>query len=257
MNGSRKGFPPFDKLRANGCLCGSIFVVMFSYNLPNAKAVFIHDNLDDLSLAVAQRIAELAAQAIAAHGIFHVALAGGETPRHCYKKLRHLPVDWKHVQVYFGDERCLPVGDSQRNDRMAGEALLEHIAIPPGNLHTIPAELGANQAAARYAAVLEQAMPLDLVLLGMGEDGHTASLFPDSPAMTSAAPVVAVFDAPKPPAERVSLGMRTLNAARCKIFLISGAGKQGALEQIASGKLLPAAHVAAAEWYLDRAALPA
>ena len=230
---------------------------MTSYNLPNARAVFIHDNLDDLSLAVAQRIAGLAAQAIAAHGVFHVALAGGETPRRCYEKLRDLTIDWAHVQIYFGDERCLPVGDSQRNDRMAFDTLLKHVAIPSASIHAIPAELGAREAAARYAAVLEQAMPLDLVLLGMGEDGHTASLFPDNPAAASAAPVVAVFDAPKPPAERISLGMRTLNAARCKIFLISGAGKRGALEQMASGKLLPAAHVAAAEWHLDRAALPA
>lgn len=225
--------------------------------LPNAQAIVVHDNPDELSAVVAQRVAELAAQAIAARGVFHVALAGGGTPRRCYEKLRDLTVDWTHVQVYFGDERCLPDGDAQRNDRMAFDTLLKHVAIPPDNIHAIPAELGAREAAARYAAVLADIKRLDLALLGMGEDGHTASLFPDNPAAASAAPVVPVFGAPKPPAERVSLGMSTLNAARCKILLVTGAGKREVLAQIASGKLLPAARVAAAEWHLDRAALPA
>lgn len=226
-------------------------------DLPNARAIVVHDDPEELSAAVAQRIADMAAQAIAARGVFHVALAGGETPRRCYEKLRDLAVDWAHVQVYFDDERCLPDGDVQRNDRMVSDALLKHVAIPPDNIHAIPAELGAREAAVRYAAVLADIERLDLALLGMGEDGHTASLFPDNPATASAVPVVPVFGAPKLPAERVSLGMSTLNAARCKIFLITGAGKRKALEQMASGKLLPAAHVAAAEWHLDRAALPA
>lgn len=225
-------------------------------DLPNAQTVFVYDDPEGLSTAVAQRVAELAAQAIAARGVFHLALAGGETPRRCYEKLRQLPVDWIHVQVYFGDERCLPVGDTRRNDRMASEALLEHIAIPPANIHAIPAELGAREAAVRYAAVLENAAPLDLVLLGMGEDGHIASLFPGNPATGSTAIVVPVFDAPKPPAERVSLGMGALNTAQQRIFMVAGAGKRDALEQILLGKSLPAARVVAAEWHLDHAALP-
>lgn len=229
---------------------------MNSADLPNAQAVVVHDDPEGLSAAVAQRVAELAAQAIAARGVFHLALAGGETPRRCYEKLRYLPVDWTHVQVYFGDERCLPVGDAGRNDHMAREALLEHVAIPPDNIHAIPAELGAHEAAARYAAVLENAAPLDLALLGMGEDGHIASLFPGNPATGSTAATVPVFNAPKPPAERVSLGLDTLNTARQRIFLVAGAGKRDALEQILQGKSLPAARVAAAEWHLDRVALP-
>ena len=225
-------------------------------DLPNAQAVFVHDDLDELCAAVAQRIAELAAQAIAARGVFHVALAGGETPRRCYEKLRDLTIDWVHVQVYFGDERCLPSGDAQRNDRMAFDTLLKHVAIPPGNIHVIPAELGAREAAAHYAAVLADIERLDLTLLGMGEDGHTASLFPDNPAAASTASVVSVFNAPKPPAERVSLGMSTLNAARHRIFLVAGAGKRDALGRILREEPLPAALIAATEWHLDRAALP-
>jgi 6-phosphogluconolactonase len=225
-------------------------------NLPNAQAVFIHDNPDDLSLAVAQRIATSAAQAIAARGVFHLVLAGGETPRRCYEKLRSLAIDWAHVQLYLGDERCLPKGDVQRNETMIRATLLEHIVIQPDNIHFIPAELGAPAAAAAYAAMLEKIAVLDMVLLGMGEDGHTASLFPDNPATESAALAVPVFNSPKPPPERVSLGINTLSNARQKLFLVAGAGKRNALEQMSRGVLLPAARVANAEWHIDRAALP-
>lgn len=255
--------------------------------LPNALGVIVHDNLDGLSADVAQRIAFEAKEAIAARGAFLIALAGGETPRRCYERLRHLPIEWSKVQVYFGDERCLPRGDVQRNDSMACEALLKHVAIPSANVHAIPAECGAKAAAAEYAAVLKQPLrhggaepigvggaarqllpqsadsvsnvsqlPLDLVLLGMGEDGHTASLFPDNPATENVAAVVAVFDAPKPPPERVSLGMATLNAARVKMFLVAGAGKRDALQRIAQGVQLPAGRIVGAEWHVDKAAWP-
>lgn len=229
---------------------------MSTYNLPNAQAVFIHDDLDDLSLVVAQRIAVSSAQAIASRGVFHLVLAGGETPRRCYEKLRDLAIDWTLVKLYIGDERCLPKGDAQRNDTMIRATLLEHIAIPPANVNFIPSELGAHTAAAAYTAVLERVAVPDMVLLGMGEDGHTASLFPDNPATESAALAVPVFNSPKPPPERVSLGMNTLNAARQKIFLVAGAGKRSALEQMSRGVLLPAARVADAEWHIERAALP-
>ncbi|MDZ4202440.1 MAG: 6-phosphogluconolactonase [Gallionella sp.] len=223
-------------------------------NLPGAKAIVVHADAQALAAAAAQRIAELAAQAITARGVFHLALAGGETPRRCYEQLRVMPVDWRHVRIYFGDERCLPSGDAQRNDTMAREALLNHIVIPPENVHAIAAELGASGAAAEYAARLPSR--LDLVLLGMGEDGHTASLFPGNPATESGENAVPVFGAPKPPPERVSLGMAVLNGAREKLFLVAGAGKCGALQRIARGEALPAARITGAEWHMDRAAWP-
>lgn len=214
----------------------------------------LYEDLSALSHAVALRIAELAGNAIAARGAFHLALAGGSTPRRCYEYLRELPVDWAQVHIYFGDERCLPVGDAERNDTMAREALLKHVAIPTENIHAIAAESGAVLAAAAYAHVLPAR--LDLVLLGLGEDGHTASLFPGNPANDLAAAVVAVFDAPKPPPERVSLGMSTLNAARHKLFLVAGVGKREPLERIVQGCPLPAAKISGAEWHMDRAAWP-
>ena len=215
-----------------------------------------HDNAADLAVSVARRVAEVAAQAIRDRGEFRLALAGGETPRRCYEQLRHLPIDWVHVQIFFGDERCLPVGDAQRNDTMACVALLDHVAIPPTHLHCIAAERGALDAARHYAGLLNNGAPLDLVLLGMGEDGHTASLFPGNPATESKDAAVAVFDAPKLPSQRVSLGLNTLQQARQRIFLVAGAGKRAALQAIIDGAALPAARVGLAEWHVDRAAMP-
>lgn len=224
--------------------------------LPGARMVIVHENIGDLSIAVARRIAQIAAQAIGARGVFHIALAGGDTPRGCYRQLRNTPVDWEHVHIYFGDERCLPRGDVRRNDSMAHEELFAHVAIPLDHVHAIDAERGAAIASAEYAALLTRTPPLDLVLLGMGEDGHTASLFPGNAATERGDVAVPVFNAPKPPAERVSLSLSTLNAAREKIFLVAGKEKREALNRIACGAALPAARVTDAEWHVDRAALP-
>jgi len=226
-----------------------------AFTLPNASMLTVYQDAEQLATAAAQRITEIARQAINSHGVCQIALAGGGTPRRCYELLRHMPVDWAHVHIYFGDERCLPVGDKQRNDAMAQHALLQHVAIPAANVHPIPAEHGAQVAASRYAVELNQVMPLDLVLLGMGEDGHTASLFPGNQALQSRNSVVAVFDAPKSPSERVTLSMATLNAVCRKIFLVAGEGKRIALQRIAQGEQLPAGQVTEAEWYVDQDAL--
>jgi len=222
----------------------------------NDSTLVLHENAAALASGVAQRIAEVAAQAISARGEFRLALAGGETPRRCYQQLCKLPLDWTHVQVFFGDERCLPKGDPQRNDTMAFAALLNHVAIPSDNIHIIPAEQGAILAALSYADTLKQFKPLDLVLLGMGEDGHTASLFPGNQATELPDTVVPVFDAPKPPPQRVSLGMKVLQAVRQRIFMVAGVGKREALIQIFDGVQLPAARVGVSEWHIERVALP-
>lgn len=224
--------------------------------LPHALQLTVHRDTAELAVAVARRIAALIEQAIAARGVCRIALAGGSTPRRCYEQLSALPVEWARVQIYFGDERCLPTGDVERNDEMARLSLLQHIAIPAANVHVIEAEQGAVPAAADYAAQLQAAWPLDIVLLGMGEDGHTASLFPGNPALSATEAAVPVFDAPKPPPERVSLSLATLNTARHKLFLVAGQGKQDALARIAAGEVLPAAQVTDAEWHLDRDAVP-
>lgn len=171
-------------------------------------------------------------------------LAGGRTPVRVYRQLAGSAVDWSAWQLYFGDERCLPADHAERNSVMAASAWLEQVDIPPGNVHPIPAERGAFAAASAYAALLQAARPFDLVLLGMGEDGHTASLFPghDYPPHES---VYAVHNAPKPPAERVSLSQETLSDARDVLVLVTGAEKRRALRQWRDGEPLPVAQITA------------
>lgn len=225
--------------------------------IPGATQITVHADATTLAVAVARRIADLIAHAIAARGVCRIALAGGSTPHRCYEQLSTLPVEWPRVHLYFGDERCLPVGNAERNAEMARQSLLQRIAIPAANVHAIAAERGAVRAAADYGERLRESLPLDIVLLGLGEDGHTASLFPGNPDLLNNDVAVAVFDSPKPPPERVSLSLATLNAARHKLFLVAGAGKREALQHIAQGEPLPAAQITAAEWHLDQDAVPA
>lgn len=175
-------------------------------------------------------------------------LAGGTTPRRVYELLRTMDADWQKWHIYFGDERCLPADDTERNSHMAALALLDHVSITTSHIHTIPAEQGAEIAASTYAQILGQVELFDLVLLGLGEDGHTASLFPNhewGTAPTSPA-VLAVNDAPKPPSQRVSLSAHRLSQSRQLIFLVSGASKKKALTDWRSGKTIPAAAIAPA-----------
>lgn len=183
--------------------------------------------------------------ALDARGVFHVVLAGGGTPRRLYQALAGEAHDWRRWQVWFGDERCLPAGHPERNCRMAGEVWLDRVGLPPANVHVIPAELGPAPAAAAYARELAAVDAFDLVLLGLGEDGHTASLFPGRQwgVGAGAADVLPVYDAPKPPPERVSLSARRLARARRVLFLVTGAGKRGALAAWRRGEALPAAAI--------------
>ncbi len=225
------------------------------YRLPNARSVVVHDDLNALSIYIAQHIADLAARAIRDRGAFRVALAGGETPRNCYRKFSKHSVDWQHVHLYFGDERCLPAGDPGRNDFMVQEAMLRDVPLPASHLHRIPAETGPGAAAAAYSKVLQDVLPLDLVLLGVGEDGHTASLFPGNPALEGTAAALPVFNAPKPPAERVTLSLGAINASREKIMMVAGSSKYFALERILCGAVLPASMILNADWHLERSAV--
>ncbi len=198
-----------------------------------------------LQSAVVATVLHAARDALARRGAFHLVLAGGSTPQRVYRELRQAATDWARWHIYFGDERCLPPEHAERNSRMAAEAWLDHVAIPQRQVHVIPAEKGGQNAAAAYATVLASVGEFDLVLLGLGEDGHTASLFPghDWGEAADAPDALAVFDAPKPPPQRVSLSARRLGAARQVIFLAAGASKADALAAWKDGVAIPAAAV--------------
>ncbi len=184
------------------------------------------------------------AEALAARGVFHVVLAGGDTPRRVYEALATERHDWGRWQIWFGDERRLPPEHAERNSQMAWRSLLGRVAIPGTNIHVMPAELGAAKAAEGYAVNIRDVGFFDLVLLGLGEDGHTASLFPGRDwGDEFDTEVIAVFDAPKPPAERISLSASRLSRSRHVLFLVSGAGKRAALSAWRAGAPIPAAAI--------------
>lgn len=200
----------------------------------------------ELEQATLQAILHAAQQSINRREAFHIVLAGGTTPRRVYESLRKADADWAAWHVYFGDERCLPPDHAERNSRMAALAWLEHVAIPAGQVHPISAELGAEHAALNYAQIVQKIEQFDLVLLGLGEDGHTASLFPDHEWGTApnAPSAIAVHHAPKPPPDRVSLSAHRLSAAHQVMFLVTGESKRQAVKNWRNGVNIPAAAIA-------------
>ncbi len=214
-----------------------------------------------LASAAAESFKTLALEAIAARGRFMVALSGGSTPKIVYEALADLDgVPWAQTQVFWGDDRLVPPDDSSSNYKMAWDALLSRVGIPAANIHRIKGELEGVAAVMAYTSELENtfgsSIVFDLAHLGIGPDGHTASLFPATPNLETSAPVLETFPTPglEPQVARVSLSLRVLNAARVKQFFVTGANKKPILERIKSGEDLPAARVVNAEWWLDAAA---
>lgn len=217
---------------------------------------------DDLVAALAEALLVDAAAAIAARGAFHLVLAGGGTPLALYRALAERNAGDARWHLWYGDERCLPADHPERNSVMAESAWLAGSRIPPGNRRPIPAEHGAAVAAATYAGWLAAVPEFDVVLLGMGEDGHTASLFPghDWGTAPDSPDVLAVRDAPKPPPERVSLSAARLRRSAQVWFVITGGGKRHALRQWEDCEPLPVAAIngmrETVAW-IDAAAWPA
>jgi 6-phosphogluconolactonase len=217
---------------------------------------------DALVEALADALQAEAEAAIAARGVFHLVLAGGTTPLALYRALAERNVGDARWHIWYGDERCLPADHSERNSVMAGSAWLSASRIPPENRRPIPAERGALEAATIYAGWLSGVPDFDVALLGVGEDGHTASLFPghdwgDAPDSPD---VLAVHDAPKPPRERVSLSATRLNRSTLAWFVVTGAGKRDALLRWERCESLPVAAVHGRQEtvaWLDAAAWPA
>jgi 6-phosphogluconolactonase len=206
----------------------------------------VFETAEEVAAAAAADIAEAIRK-----GSRTLVLAGGTTPRRCYELLAHLEVEWGRVTVLFGDERCVPADHPDSNYRMAREALLDQVA--PATVHRMPGELGPDEGAAAYANVVAGLAPLDIVVLGVGEDGHTASLFPSHAALNAKGWAVGVRDSPKPPSERVTLTLQALRGARSVIILATGAGKAEAVALAKRGEV-PSGMIAGARWLLDRAA---
>ena len=207
-----------------------------------------------LSLAAARFIAQTIEQCLQQQPVCRIALPGGTTPAVCLTQLASLALPWSCIDWYMGDERCLPIGDPERNDSMIKTTLLKENPLAMQRFYPIQAEKGADEAARAYADLIAGFEYFDLVILGMGEDGHTASLFPGNPALDDTRSVVPVYNAPKPPSERVSLSLPTLQQAHKRVVLAAGQSKRSALKQIKSGDMLPVNRIGENCWYVDRQA---
>jgi 6-phosphogluconolactonase len=185
---------------------------------------------EDLAEAAAEQFREAAGEAIGSRGVFRVALSGGSTPRAIHARLAAPPlrdsIAWDRIDFFFGDERCVPPDSGRSNYRMAKETLFEPLGIDPGRVHRMRGEETPKTAAAGYAKTLDATggIPFDLVFLGMGPDGHTASLFPGTRALEAAGAVAANW-VPAQKEWRITLTLSTLNAARRVVFLVGGVEK--------------------------------
>lgn len=238
--------------------------------LPNAAA---------LADAAAERFVIAAEHAIGASGRFVVALSGGSTPRRTYERLAREPVvsriQWSLVHVVWGDERCVAPNDAESNYRMAREELLEHVPVPAANIHRIHGEDNPAAAAASYETVLRTLLRtpegapssapgqrIDLVLLGLGDNGHTASIFPESAAASETIRWVMDESVDASPSWRITLTAPVLNAAAELLFIVSGEGKANVLARVLDGphrpRELPAQLIAPSpgrlHWLVDAAA---
>jgi len=227
-------------------------------------------DLPAMAHACADRVAHLLRELIGARGEAHLALSGGNTPRSMYAILAGLPnIDWPRVHFWWGDERCVPRTDKDSNERMARESLLAHIRFTEANVHSVPTTLSPIECASTYEAELRRTcdidpqskMPaIDILLLGIGDDGHTLSLFPRSPTLNESVKAVASTIAPptSPVKDRVTLTFPAARAAKYRIFLAAGADKKpvvaGCLANPPADQ--PSARVGDAEWFLDAAATP-
>ncbi len=245
--------------------------------IPHPRAeVCVFSDTDGLRQAAADEFQRAAVAAVAARGRFMVALAGGSTPRGVYSALvAHTAagpraVPWEAVQVFFGDERAVPPDHPDSNFRLAYETLLKRVPVSPANIHRMVAERPAWVAADLYEGELRRCFQLernqrprfDLIMLGMGDDGHTASLFPGAPALREEHRLVTVTQHPQGGAERITLTLPVLNQASQVMFVVSGPAKAGRVREVLfgpeRGQALPAQRVRPARgrlvWLLDEAA---
>lgn len=226
-------------------------------------AVRIFPTPDDVAHAAARLFIEIAWQSIAQRDAFCVALAGGETPRPAYRILAsrdfRTQVDWSKVQVFWADERCVPPESAESNYGMARRELLIHVPIPPANVHRMEAEsANMGKAAQDYEDLMRRFLPLnargfprfDLILLGMGADGHTSSLFPGARRLAETSRWVSTPTVPQLKARRMTLTLPVLNAANFVLFAVCGSEKAAALREVLEGTTdppLPAQMVTAPE----------
>ena len=195
-------------------------------------------DVDELSRELACDILVIAKESIELNNTFKIVLAGGMSIINTYKILGSSESDWSKWHIYIGDERCLPLKDKDRNDRLINEVWLNNGKIPKQNIHFVHAELGVDNGALHYQGILNSIGDFDVVLLSMGEDGHTASLFPNH-LYDENKSVVVECNSPKYPKDRISMSYSRLNQSKNVFKVINGSSKQDAVKTWLKGKILP------------------
>jgi 6-phosphogluconolactonase len=233
----------------------------------DAEIVIVPDP-EALAREAGRRFVALAREAAGSRGRFSVALSGGSTPGKLYRHLAGEPhrakIPWAEVHLFWGDERCVPPGDAGSNFHLAEETLISRVPIPPENVHRVRGELEPGRAARAYEQELQDFFcgpraRFDLVLLGLGADGHTASLFPGSPVLAETERLVVAANAvyQDRPAQRVTLTLPAINSARQILFLVTGSAKAAVVQSVVEGsdERLPAQRIQPAAgqltWLLD------
>ena len=213
----------------------------------SAIKIDVYDDAGQLAQGVANRVLTIVAEAIDERGSCSIALAGGSTPKRLYELLAtdefREGIDWSRVHLFLGDERYVPLEHPDSNFQMAKEALIDQVSIPDSNVNPVPTELEATAAAAQYEDVIRTMIPagddripvIDLVLLGIGDDGHTASLFPGTDALRVKDRLVVANDVPQQSATRITFTIPLIQAARETILLATGAGKADAVAKAIEG----------------------
>ncbi|BCN94392.1 hypothetical protein THMIRHAM_21770 [Thiomicrorhabdus immobilis] len=237
--------------------------------LPENWLVF--DEAEQLAQKLTSEILQIAQQAIQQKGAFHFVTAGGSTPNRCYQLLSQAQADWQYWHIYMGDERVLPFNHPERNSQALLNHWLKNNLIPVKNIHFINTEAGAQKSAKAYAKLIASVDHFDVCLLGMGEDGHTASLFPGHKDCESVQEVfteqvhnqpsliIIENNSPKPPSQRVSLSYFAFNKCDLVIKLITGDGKREAVQLwLTEGAELPIQKVKGKQTkvYISQEALP-
>jgi len=228
-------------------MAGAPFVIVM--NDDGTYYLQVEPTPDALTALAVRGVVFWAQKAIERRGVFHLALSGGSTPKALYQRLADQPyvhqLPWERVHLWWGDERVVSSDHPDSNYKLAYDALICKVPIPPHNVHRVRTELGASEAAAQYEAEITAnviGFPLpafDLILLGMGDDGHTASLFPDTPALEAHDRLVVSQFVPKLNAQRITFTAPLINAADTVFFLVSGSGKAEMLRRVLLGDYRP------------------
>lgn len=255
----------------------SFFLATISASMPSPREIRVLDNESALAEAVAGFLASTIEETLRRKPRVRLVLSGGSTPRRLYRTLAQPEwakrIDWTSVLLFFGDERCVPPDHPESNYAMAKEALIDPLQIAPQQVMRLRGEAEPEKAASHYEATIREAFApdqtpfprFDLIFLGLGDDGHTASLFPSSPALREQRRLVVPTSSPVGIPHRLTMTFPLLNAAMTVVFLVTGSSKASILRRVQeerdSAAPLPASRIRPANgrliWYVDRAAASA